>query len=86
MKIIKWLKSACQWLKKSNRWKHLIGGYMIGLFSDSNYCTLYASAIGASCLELKDKLWGGTWDWIDWALTIAGAVLGRLTRVILWSI
>lgn len=85
MKIIKWFKAGFQWLKVSNRWKHLVGGYVIGLLSNSDYCALYASFVGASCLELKDKNWGGVWDWIDWVLTIAGGMLGRLTHAVVWG-
>ena len=71
MKILDWLKS-------SNRWKHLVGGALIGAFSGSDYCALYASTLSASCLEYKDKAHSGKWDWIDFSCTVAGAVIGRL--------
>lgn len=66
------------WLKNSNRWKHLVGGIIIGAFSGSDYNAFYASALSASCLEYKDRAHGGKWDWIDFGCTVAGAVLGRL--------
>lgn len=66
------------WLKSSNRWKHLAGGFLIGSFSNSDYCSLYASTLSAFCLEYKDKAHGSKWDWVDFGCTIAGAVIGRL--------
>lgn len=72
-----------EWLKKSNRWKHLAGGILIGLGADSNYCAAYTGIGVAGALELKDKLWGGECDWIDFALTLGGAIVGRLIRVVL---
>lgn len=72
------MKKLIEWIKTSNRWKHLVGGYLIGAFSDSDYCALYASALSAACLEYKDKAHGGKWDWVDFGCTFAGAVVGRL--------
>lgn len=69
------------WLKSSNRLKHIIGGYAIGAFADDNYCAAYAGIGVAAALELKDKLWCGRWDWVDFALTVSGVALGRLTRI-----
>jgi len=51
-----------KWFNESNRWKHFIGGFGIGLFANSVYCAAYAGLGVASALELKDKLWGGQWD------------------------
>lgn len=67
------------WLKSSNRYKHLIGGFIIGLLAFSDYNAVYASSIGGFCLELKDKLRGSYFDVIDFSLVIIGAILGRLT-------
>lgn len=65
------------WLSTSNRWKHLIGGAVIGLFAIGWYCALYAGCGVAGALELKDKLWGGKWDWIDFGCTVVGVILGH---------
>ena len=43
-------------LKKSNRYKHLIGGLLVGLCALSPWAAIYSAIIAASCLELKDKL------------------------------
>ena len=53
-------------LKKSNRYKHLVGGLLVGLCALSPWAAIYSAIIAASCLELKDKLHGCPWDWIDW--------------------
>lgn len=77
------MKKLIEWFKTSNRWKHLAGGILIGLGADSTYCAVYAGLGVAAALELKDKLWGGKWDWTDLSLTFAGAVLGRVIRIVL---
>jgi len=59
-------------LKTSNRYKHLIGGFLVGLFALGALPALYSAAIAGTCLELKDKLHGCYWDWLDWLLTVAG--------------
>jgi hypothetical protein len=80
------MNKISNWLKESNRWKHLTGGLLIGLGADSTYCAAYAGIGVASALELKDKLWGGAWDWQDWILTIAGAALGRtISYALCWK-
>lgn len=80
-KSIAAMKKVITWLKESHRLNHLGGGFLIGILSDSNYCAALAGGGVAAALELKDKLWGGSWDWIDFGLTIAGTVIGRLIRV-----
>lgn len=60
-----------KWLLESNRYKHLL--YAIPLsFVFTFFCGLGA-AIG---MELKDKLWGGEWDWLDFLSTIIGSLIG----------
>ena len=59
-------------LKESNRWKHLAGGFVVGLCAYSAFGAVYSTVVAASCLELKDKLNGNPWDWIDWLLTVGG--------------
>ena len=70
------MKKIKEWLKTSNRGKHLLGGVLIGLFAKSIYCAAYAGVGVASALELKDKLWGGRPDIVDWSLTVAGVAIG----------
>lgn len=77
------MKKVIKWIKESNRWKHLAGGVLIGLGADSDYCAAYAGLGVASAIELKDKLYGEKWDWIDFALTVSGVIVGRLIRIAL---
>lgn len=75
------IKKIWKWFLSSNRYKHFIGGMVIGLGADSTYCAAYAGAGVAGALELKDKLWGGELDWIDFGCTLAGVFVGRLVRM-----
>lgn len=70
------MKKLWKFITESNHWKHLVGGFAVGLLSFSGvWSALYTSAVAASCLEFKDKCWGGKWDWIDWSFTVFGGVL-----------
>lgn len=42
----------------SNRYKHLIGGFIVAALAGSFYAAVYAAVVAASCLELKDRLYG----------------------------
>lgn len=75
------MNKVIAWLKESNRLKHIAGGIIVGLGADDNYCAAYTGVGVSAALELKDKLWGGKWDWIDFALTLAGVIVGRVTRI-----
>lgn len=76
------MEKIISWLKESHRLQHIVGGLAIGLLSDSNYCATLSGLGVASSLELKDKLWGGKWDWVDWALVVGGVIVGRLIIVL----
>lgn len=76
------MKKVMEWFKRSNRWKHLAGGFIIGLGAGSLYDAVFTSAVAGGCLEYKDRAWGGKWDWIDFGLTVAGGVLGGVTCLI----
>ena len=77
------MKKLFQYLKQSNRDKHLLGGILIGAGANTLYCAAYAGIGIASALELKDKLWGGKPDIIDWSLTIVGVAIGFGTRTLI---
>lgn len=67
------------WFTESNRWKHFLGGIIVGILSLGDYYCAVVSGIGiASALELKDKLWEGKWDWIDWGITVIGVLIGYI--------
>lgn len=71
------------WILQSNRWKHLFGGFLIGIFAYGWYCALYTGIGVASSLELKDKLLGGEWDWSDWMLTVIGTAFGQVLNFLI---
>lgn len=77
------MNKLINWLKESNRYKHLIGGFILGLISIDVYCTILLSISVASALEYKDIQWGGKWDWIDWSLTVAGVLIGFLLKFLI---
>lgn len=70
------MKKIIEWLKESNRYKHLVGGIVIGMLSDDWYCAALSGVGIASSLEYKDKAHGGVWDWTNWGLTVAGVIVG----------
>lgn len=76
------MKKIWNWLKESNRWKHLVGGIGLGLISNDLYCASLVGVGIASALEFKDKAHGGSWDWIDWGLTVLGTLIGHLVWII----
>ena len=77
------MNKILSFLKQSNRYKHLVGGFFVGLPALTPYAALYAAAIAASSLELKDKLWGGRWDWTDWTLTVTGGAIAALIFLVI---
>lgn len=77
------MRKVITWLKTSNRYLHIIAGLLIGLGANDFHCACYTGVVAAGAVELKDKLSGGKWDWIDFLLTTAGAVVGHLIR---WAV
>lgn len=77
------MNKILSFLKQSNRYKHLVGGFIVGLPVLTPYAAIYAAAIAASCLELKDWLRGGRWDWVDWLLTMVGGGIAALIFLII---
>ena len=78
-KIFSKLKS---FLMESNRYKHLIGGLLVGLCALSPWAAIYSAIIAASCLELKDRLYGNKFDLTDWLLTVAGGAIASIIWLI----
>lgn len=68
------MKKLINFLKESNRWKHLTGGvaiYSVGRTVSNEEGALFATYASAFSLELKDKQWGGKPDIIDILCTVA---------------
>lgn len=82
------INKIINWFKDSNRYLHLIGGISVIIVSillgfvipKEIICVI----IVAGCLELKDKLYGGKWDWIDFFVTvIPGIIVYVIYKIIL---
>lgn len=80
------MKKLWNWLRTSHRLEHIILSVMIGLLFDNLIGTTICVLLVASALEYKDKAYGGKWDWIDFSLTIAPALIinGLKLLVLLW--
>ena len=64
------------WFKQSNRWKHLLYGFLVSVIAG------FAFTLGcAAGMEFKDKQAGGKWDWIDFGLTVAGGLASLALRL-----
>ena len=74
------MNKILSFLKQSNRYKHLVGGFIVGLPALTPYAALYAAAIAASSLELKDKLRGSRWDW---TITVTGGAIAALIFLVI---
>lgn len=79
-----------EWLKESNRWKHLLGGFFVSMITNIIFANVICIVVGvyctvccAACLELKDKLYGNKWDWVDFILTIVGGIISTIIYVII---
>ena len=71
-----------KWLNESNRPKHVKAGTLVFIVMlavclmlgvvliSSAVISFIATAIVAVSVEYKDKLWGGTFDWLDVAATV----------------
>ncbi len=71
------------WLKQSNRWKHLAGGAVLGVLSNGFYCAALTGGATGAAMEYKDHKHGDGWDWIDLALTAAGAIAGYAVKYLI---
>ena len=67
----------CKWIKESNRWKHLIGGFVLGML-----LTFFCALGCAGGMEFKDRAWGGKWDWLDFIATCIGGAVGQAVSAI----
>lgn len=67
-----------QFLKQSNRYKHIIGGFVVAFLALGAWPAIYAAIVAASCLEFKDYLYHNRWDWNDWLCTVAGGLFASI--------
>lgn len=68
----KWYDKVIQWWKASNRWKHFLFAIPLGAVCGAPFTT----GVGLG-MEVKDHLYGGKADFVDFHLTAAGGVIGH---------
>ena len=61
-----------RWWKSSNRWKHLLFAVPLGAVCGAHF----TAGVGLG-MEVKDHLYGGKADLVDFALTAAGGAVGH---------
>ena len=69
---MKILKSIIDWWKASNRWKHFLFAIPLGAVCGA----LFTTGVGFG-MEVKDHLYGGKADFVDFLLTAVGGVIGH---------
>lgn len=68
----KWYEKVLQWWKASNRWKHFLFAIPLGAVCGAHFTT----GVGLG-MEIKDHLYGGKADFVDFALTAVGGAIGH---------
>lgn len=66
-----------KWFLESNRPKHFI--YAIP--SAFLLTILFAAGLAVG-MELKDKQYGGKWDWLDLIATLLGGLVGQILQAL----
>nr|DAG52207.1 MAG TPA: putative periplasmic lipoprotein [Caudoviricetes sp.] len=69
---LKWYQKIADWWKASNRWKHFLFAIPLGAVCGAPFTT----GVGLG-MEIKDHLYGGKADFVDFALTAVGGVIGH---------
>ena len=66
------MKKLINWWKASNRWKHFLFAIPLGAVCGAHVTT----GVGLG-MEIKDHLYGGKADFVDFALTAVGGFIGH---------
>lgn len=69
---LKWYEKVLQWWKASNRWKHFLFAIPLGAVCGAHFTT----GVGLG-MEIKDHLYGGKADFVDFLLTAVGGFIGH---------
>lgn len=69
---LKWYEKVLRWWKASNRWKHFLFAIPLGAVCGAPFAT--GVSLG---MEIKDHLYGGKADFVDFHLTAFGGVIGH---------
>ena len=68
----KWYQKIGDWWKESNRWKHFLFAIPLGAVCGAPFTT----GVGLG-MEVKDHLYGGKADFVDFLLTAVGGAIGH---------
>lgn len=68
----KWYQKIGDWWKASNRWKHFLFAIPLGAVCGAPFTT----GVGLG-MEIKDHLYGGKADFVDFLLTAVGGAIGH---------
>ena len=66
------MKKLIDWWKASNRWKHFLFAIPLGAVCGAHFAT----GVGLG-MEIKDHLYGGRADFVDFLLTAVGGAIGH---------
>ena len=69
---LKWYEKILRWWKASNRWKHFLFAIPLGTVCGAPFTT----GVGLG-MEVKDHLYEGRADFVDFLLTAVGGVIGH---------
>lgn len=67
-----WYDKVLRWWKESNHWKHFLFAIPLGAVCGAPFTT----GVGLG-MEVKDHLYGGKADFVDFALTAVGGFIGH---------
>lgn len=65
------------WLTESNRLKHFL--YAIPCAYVGTIMIVVGLAAG---MEFKDRVYGNSWDWLDFIATVLGGLVGQVLQVL----
>lgn len=65
------------WLTESNRLKHFL--YAIPCAYIGTIMIVVGLAAG---MEFKDRVYGNSWDWLDFIATVLGGLVGQVLQVL----
>jgi hypothetical protein len=74
---LKWYEKIADWWKASNRWKHFLFAIPLGAVCGAPFTT----GVGLG-MEVKDHLYGGKADFVDFLLTAVGGAIGHGVMVV----
>lgn len=69
------------WIKESNRPKHLLYAIPAGAL----FTILFVAGLAAG-MEFKDRAYGVKWDWLDISATLIGGIIGQVIQIVVLTL